>query len=439
LVFEHPKKEILTTDEYRQRSIGTVILPYIKGNEVWGIAKVYDSDAATLMQSTHTSTSPAVLVRGSDSESQKLEDGKTLLIEGNPAYLDHLAVCVHGVWDKGGGPEGIKSGENQMAEEEKVPQWADALLRRFDSIDSRLQNLEKFRADSEESEEETKKREEEEAAKKKADSEAEEKHKEEAEAEERDMKGEFERKDGEEDDAYEKRLSERGESLKKECSRKDGEAEEEFEKRKDSAKRRHDCFGRMDKTRKDSFEAEKKAKEETEEKKKMDAKHDSDLLRENKTMKIRLDELESQFKRASQPLSTEDRDALAMAQARADSVAQHFGEHVLAPLSGESPISYRRRLAAKFQKHSDKLKNVRLDAIDGEAFDVLENQIYADAMIVATSTDVLKAGVLIPHVRHDSAGREITTFTGDMNAWLGAFKQGKNPIVMHRPQGASVH
>ena len=109
LIFEHPDKQVLNTDDYRERAIGTVILPYIKEDEVWGIAKVYDKDAAKLMETSHTSTSPAVLVKGAGSESYKLSGGKTLLIEGEPSYLDHLAVCQTGVWDKGAEPGGIRS------------------------------------------------------------------------------------------------------------------------------------------------------------------------------------------------------------------------------------------------------------------------------------------------------------------------------------------
>jgi hypothetical protein len=46
LIFEHPDKSILNTEEYRDRAIGTIFLPYIKGDEVWGIARVFDEDAA---------------------------------------------------------------------------------------------------------------------------------------------------------------------------------------------------------------------------------------------------------------------------------------------------------------------------------------------------------------------------------------------------------
>ena len=116
VIFEHPEKSMLDTDEYRQRNVGSIVLPYIPTreddahmtDEVWGIARIYDGDAAELMQTSHISTSPAVsLDAAGDSSTVEMLDGSTLLIEGKPPYLDHLAVCPAGVWDKGGAPRGV--------------------------------------------------------------------------------------------------------------------------------------------------------------------------------------------------------------------------------------------------------------------------------------------------------------------------------------------
>ena len=116
VIFEHPGKGMLDTDEFRSRSIGSIVLPYIptrdddehSTHDVWGIARIYDGDAAELMQTSHVSTSPAVsLGAAGDSKSLPMEGGSTLLIEGKPPYLDHLAVCTVGVWDKGDEPRGV--------------------------------------------------------------------------------------------------------------------------------------------------------------------------------------------------------------------------------------------------------------------------------------------------------------------------------------------
>ncbi len=116
VLFEHTGKEGLDTEAWRQRAIGSLVHAYLptrddekhRMDEVWAIARVYDGDAAELMATTHISTSPAVTFE--DPESLKYvraDDGKRLLIEGNPSYIEHLAVCPAGVWDKGEEPRGI--------------------------------------------------------------------------------------------------------------------------------------------------------------------------------------------------------------------------------------------------------------------------------------------------------------------------------------------
>ena len=116
VIFEHPDKSLLNTEEWRSRGIGTSVLPYIPTqndethdtSEVWTIARIYDEDAAELMQTTHISTSPAIrLSPESGSRNVALEGGEKLLIEGKPDLLDHLAIAELGVWDKGGKPRGI--------------------------------------------------------------------------------------------------------------------------------------------------------------------------------------------------------------------------------------------------------------------------------------------------------------------------------------------
>ena len=120
VVFEHPEDSILSTDEYRERAIGTIILPYLKGTEVRGIAKIFDQDAANLMMVSHISTSPGVVFRD-DAESVylELEDGERVVVEGVPSYIDHLAICRSGVWDEGEQPNGVNRGEHIDKKEEK--------------------------------------------------------------------------------------------------------------------------------------------------------------------------------------------------------------------------------------------------------------------------------------------------------------------------------
>lgn len=105
VIWEHPEDNKLDSDEFASRVIGTVFLPYIQDSEVWAIAKIYDDDAIEEINKGGLSTSPTVIF----SERQKRTelDGDTIIIEGLPSILDHVAICESGVWDKGGEPSGI--------------------------------------------------------------------------------------------------------------------------------------------------------------------------------------------------------------------------------------------------------------------------------------------------------------------------------------------
>ncbi|KGC03343.1 NUDIX domain protein [Burkholderia multivorans] len=375
VIFEHPKKTILNSDEYRDRSIGTIFLPYLTETEVRGVAKVFDDDAARLMPTSHASTSPAVIFRDAGSAEAVEVDGKSVLIEGNPSYLDHLAICVEGVWDKGGEPSGVNTGDPEMdGMEEQVPAWADALMKRMDSVCSRMDAIENKGGDQIP------------AKPLEADSAA--------TTAERDGAAELSH-----EHAAARELAE---------AERAGAAEQRAEQRADSAET-----------------PEEKEKREKEEKERADsaARADSQrLARENEELRAQIKRMDGTLSTLVKPLSIEDRDALASAQMRADSVMQMFGQNATAPLHGESPIEYRKRLASKLAAHSPDMKGIKLDSLDGAAFKVVEDKIYADAQVAARNPASAPAGRLIPIVSRDEAGRQITRFTGDIDAWMQHFK-----------------
>jgi 8-oxo-dGTP pyrophosphatase MutT (NUDIX family) len=366
VIFEHPKKSILNSDEYRDRSIGTIFLPYLTETEVRGIAKVFDDDAARLMPTSHASTSPAVIFRDAGSAETVEVDGQSVLIEGKPSYLDHLAICEEGVWDKGGEPSGVNTGDPEMdGMEEQIPAWADALIKRMDAIENKggdRMPAAPLEADSAES-----------AAEREGGREVEHEHAAARELAEAERAGAAEHRDEERADAAG-------------CERMDStESEEE----------RADSAARADSQR---------------------------LARENADLRAQIKRMDGTLSTLTKPLSIEDRDALATAQMRADSVMQMFGQSANAPLHGESPVEYRKRLASKLAAHSPDMKGVKLDALDGASFKVIEDKIYADAQVAARNPASAPAGRLIPIVSRDEAGRQITRFTGDIDAWMQHFK-----------------
>jgi len=107
VIFRHPAKSLLNTDEFRDRIVGSIFVPYIREEEVWGIAKILDMKAAHLLENYEMSTSPAVLCLG-----DQIDAG-----DGKPQLLDHLALLIpdddgdsgQGVWDRGGPLRGVES------------------------------------------------------------------------------------------------------------------------------------------------------------------------------------------------------------------------------------------------------------------------------------------------------------------------------------------
>ena len=143
VIWEHPDENVLDSEEFANRIVGTTFVPYIKGDEVWAVVKIYDNEAAELMRDERLSTSPAVKLSTSDDDRVTLEDNKTLLIEGKPFLLDHIAICERGVWDKGGEPEGVDS-ITVLADTDEELVYADSNEKRCGGISQ--ENLIRARA-----------------------------------------------------------------------------------------------------------------------------------------------------------------------------------------------------------------------------------------------------------------------------------------------------
>ncbi|EMG9487712.1 MULTISPECIES: NUDIX domain-containing protein [Serratia] len=148
VIWWHPEKNVLNSEEFAARTIGAIAFAWIQGDEVWGMARIYDTDAAANLSTRQLSTSPTVT--GGDDVLINV-DGEPLLLEGTPVLLDHLAICEQGVWDKLGDPAGVKSdtlNEVQKMDEEKVLALINQAL---DARDSRAKAdaEEKAKADAE--------------------------------------------------------------------------------------------------------------------------------------------------------------------------------------------------------------------------------------------------------------------------------------------------
>lgn len=114
VVVDHPAKGALNSAEYGARVVGAVFLPYLDTGkqEVWAVTRIHDAQAAAAIERGEFSTSPCVCFSSAEGvgERQQVGDGKTILLEGKPWLVDHLAIVTSdagGVWDRDG-PKGIQ-------------------------------------------------------------------------------------------------------------------------------------------------------------------------------------------------------------------------------------------------------------------------------------------------------------------------------------------
>lgn len=361
LIWFHPKKNILDSNEFAERVIGTLTNSWVSDKgEVWAIARVYDAEAAEVMATRQLSTSPTV--KFVEIPKSIIVDGQPLLVEPSPELLDHVAICEQGVWDKLLDPTGVKSdsipNEAEIMDEDK---FVELFNKCMDSRMAKADSEAKEKADAEEN-----------AKKEKADAEA-------KEAEEAKAKA----------DAEEKSAKEKAD-------------ETELKKLENEAKGEDD-----------HLEKERKERE----------KADSDLRSEMALLKSRL----------PTELSDSERNELADAQVKADSVFSVLGKRAPMPLSGEKPLSYRRRLMIQLQEHSGDYKAVDLSSIaDSALLNIAEKQIYADAQSSASLS--VGPGMLREIKRSDGTGRQISTFEGDPAATWGPFQMGKRQVTMFNNQ-----
>lgn len=135
----------------------------------------------------------------------------------------------------------------------------------------------------------------------------------------------------------------------------------------------------------------------------------------------RLKEMEARLNKATRMPTIEERNAVAAARKRADSVYSALGRETPEWLHGESPASYRRRLADGLKDLSSTLKKTVMDSLPEDVFGLTEERIYADAMEATKRSDVCPPMQLRPHKYTDETGHQVTEYHGDNRAWMAPF------------------
>jgi 8-oxo-dGTP pyrophosphatase MutT (NUDIX family) len=390
VIFEHPGTSTLNTKEYVDRNVGSVFIPYIKGDEVWAIVKIWDEYAAKVMEENQLSTSPCVVLTGDD-QKIRLKGGSKLLIEGKPKLLDHIAICFVGVWDKGRPPSGVMTAsiekELVMADDDKAA--AIEAARKADEAKAKADADEKEKAD----------------------------------------KARF--------DSYFASFADSiKDSVKQTVSDAwDAKEKEKADKAKADAdeKEKADARAKMDTAEREKADAEAKAKADAQLKADADAKAKADA---EETEKKRADAIEEVRKsvadvasRLPRQMTDADYAAMADSQVRADRIFSMHGKRAPRSLDGETLINYRRRLASELKQHSSAWKDIDLKVIsDDAAFGLIENTIYSDAEHAGLHPVSDDADFLREIKTKDVTGREISTFVGKPSAWMNQFSAPKRRL-----------
>ena len=150
----------------------------------------------------------------------------------------------------------------------------------------------------------------------------------------------------------------------------------------------------------------------------------------------RLDALTRQsaalFRRLSRQPTVEERNQIAAARSRADSLYARLGRATPDILPGELPSAYRKRLAAGLQDCSPQLRRANLDGVPDAALGAIEDRIYQDALEASRQPAANPTGALRPHTYQDTTGHMVTEYFGDPMAWMGAFMAQGATVRLNR-------
>lgn len=430
VIWVHPDSATLNAKEFADRVIGTVMYPYIKDEEVWGIAKIYDDDAAREMRETQISTSPGVSWDDPSLNSMKrLSDGTKLMIEGDPTLLDHIAVVKAGVWDKGGPSIGVQNDllqptervdtmPDDMTAADKARKDAEEARDRRDAdlgtkLDKMLSHMDSLSSRMDAAEEKEKARDD--AARKDAETKADSARKDAAARRDAEHE-EWKKADAEmcsKDDAEEEKEAE---EYKKKGDPEDVAADKARKDRKDRMDKRKDAAGKKDSASGEE-EEDRKKKEEKEKMERDDAARkdaaDGEMLKLRKLVEDQGRAI-SAFEAIHKPRTDDDTASMADAQARVDSIYRaSTGKGAPAPMAGESLGKYERRLHRGLKSFSDTWSKIDIDKItDDAALSPIFAQIRHDADVYSRAPTDLATGELREIVNVDRAGRRISTFVG---------------------------
>ncbi len=117
LVENHPTKNVLDGETFYSSIVGLLIHGFAENDELKAIARIFEKRAAAILEAGSYDTSPAVI----DPQGIIVKVGnEQLLIEGEPAVIDHVALIDtsdgnQGVWNKTGADLGVEISEGAIS------------------------------------------------------------------------------------------------------------------------------------------------------------------------------------------------------------------------------------------------------------------------------------------------------------------------------------
>lgn len=116
-----------------------------------------------------------------------------------------------------------------------------------------------------------------------------------------------------------------------------------------------------------------------------------------------------------------ERERFSAIQEQAEPAFQAFGDRAPAPLDGESPTQYKRRLGSKLQANSPKWAKSKLSAVsDDTMLDTILADVYADSIAAARKGADVAPGQL-REISRQVGGHIINEFVGEPASWMGGF------------------
>jgi hypothetical protein len=159
-------------------------------------------------------------------------------------------------------------------------------------------------------------------------------------------------------------------------------------------------------------------------------------ISETDRLKAQLDYLTAQAAHMQRGRDLGEVDRMKNVQIRCDAALSLYGARATEPTPLESEVEYRRRLLGVVADRTEKYRGSRFAGFDNNSLDALEPLVLAEAQDAARHDANAKPGVLIPMQHRDPSGRTITTYAGDVGAFLAPFMaQGVTGSINRFPKG----